>query len=69
MEAILDAMKKEGDRMVKELEYIKNFDFEDATPEELDNFQSFLEQRMDRNNKVKANMDTLLVRMKEETGK
>lgn len=65
MEAILEAMKKEGDRMIQELEYIQKFDFEDATPEELDRFQSFLEQRMDRNDKVKANMDKLVEKMKE----
>lgn len=65
MEAILDAMKKEGDRMIEELEYIQNFDFEDTTPEELDKFQLFLKQRMDRNDKVKANMDKLLGDMKQ----
>jgi len=65
MEAILDAMKKEGDRMIEELEYLQNFDFEDTTPEELDKFQLFLKQRMDRNDKVKANMDKLLGDMKQ----
>jgi hypothetical protein len=59
MEKVFDTMKKEGDQMMKDMMYVQNFDFENATEEELEKFQKFVEARTLRTQQVKKEMEKL----------
>ena len=54
MDQFLDALAKKGDQMVNDLKFIQNFDFDNATEEELEKFQEFLKQRLVDTEKTKV---------------
>ena len=54
MDQFLDALAKKGDQMVNDFKFIQNFDFDNATEEELEKFQEFLKQRLVDTEKTKV---------------
>lgn len=62
-------LKEEADKAVNDLVKIQEFDFENATEEELKTFIKFVEKRQEHNRKLREQLEKYVNELKEKEKK
>ena len=57
---LLSAMKKKGDRMMEDLKYVQNFDFNNASAEDLEKMDEFLQSKITAAEKTKKDIEKVV---------
>jgi hypothetical protein len=65
MDQLFAFMISKGDLMMKDLEYVQNFDFDKATAEELEKFQEYLGSRIKDAEKTKETVSKVREKLEE----